>query len=215
MVYLFFHADYPISTVDGERNVTPGSFVNLVYEVRLADGTLPIPKPSSEKLEVPNAKDEDESSSDGEVSEAEKTTVLGIAGTEQVKGAVDDKETTKLEEIAFAHAPRWPAVRIAIVPRISSQANPLCLCSQHRKPHWWVMIGDPTVNRVVVQPQRITDIPSEPNAKPKQFKMQFQAPPEANEYRFEAYWISDTYVGVDVMKPVSVSSPMAVEGARH
>lgn len=169
--------------VDGERNVTPGSFVNLVYEVRLADGTLPIPKPSSEKLEVPNAKDEDESSSDGEVSEAEKTTVLGIAGTEQVKGAVDDKETTKLEEIAFAHAPRWPA---------------------HRKPHWWVMIGDPTVNRVVVQPQRITDIPSEPNAKPKQFKMQFQAPPEANEYRFEAYWISDTYVGVDVMKPVSL-----------
>lgn len=69
------------------------------------------------------------------------------------------------------------------------------------------MIGDPTSNRVVVQPQRITDIPSDSNSKPKQFKMQFQAPPDANEYHFAAYWISDTYLGVDAIKPVTVSFP--------
>jgi hypothetical protein len=101
------------ATVEGERNVTPGSFVNLVYEVRLADPTSPLHESSSsEKLELPNGKESDESSSDGEVSEAEKTTVLGIAGTEQIKGADDEKATTRLEEIAFAHAPRWPAVSV-------------------------------------------------------------------------------------------------------
>jgi hypothetical protein len=71
------------------------------------------------------------------------------------------------------------------------------------------MIGDPNSNRVVVQPHRITDLPSD-GAKPKQIKMQFQAPPEVNSYHFEAYWISDTYLGSNITESVTVSIDSAV-----
>lgn len=92
----------------------------------------------------------------------------------------------------YAHAPRWPG---------------------HRKPHWWVMIGDPTQNKVIVQPQRITDIPMQsPEAiregeKPrvKTYKLAFQAPPSASVHQFEAYWISDSYLKCGVVKKVTVS----------
>lgn len=70
------------------------------------------------------------------------------------------------------------------------------------------MIGDPVGNRIVVQPQRIADVPvptaGNPEPKAIEFKLQFQAPPEAHTYTFEVYWISDTYVGVNVSKVVEV-----------
>ncbi len=48
------------------------------------------------------------------------------------------------------------------------------------------MIGDPVGNRIVVQPQRIADVPvptaGNPEPKAIEFKLQFQAPPEAHTY---------------------------------
>ncbi|KAJ9107446.1 hypothetical protein QFC21_000899 [Naganishia friedmannii] len=101
----------------------------------------------------------------------------------------------------FAHAPRWPA---------------------HRQPHWWVMIADPNANRIIVPPQRITDIPvyspaesdgDKTVAKPKTktYKLQFQAPPMPGEMKVHAYFVSDSYLACSVDLPVILKVDTPVE----
>jgi preprotein translocase subunit Sec63 len=78
------------------------------------------------------------------------------------------------------------------------------------------MIADPNANRVIVPPQRITDIPgysaSESNVngdvkpKAKTFKLQFQAPPMPGELKVHAYFVSDSYLACSVDLPIVVSS---------
>lgn len=81
------------------------------------------------------------------------------------------------------------------------------------------MIADPNANRVIVPPQRITDIPgysaseSNPNGdkgdvkpKAKTFKLQFQAPPMPGELKVHAYFVSDSYLACSVDLPIVVSS---------
>ncbi|KAG8865289.1 secretory subunit [Tulasnella sp. 330] len=80
-----------------------------------------------------------------------------------------------------AHAPYWP---------------------QLRKPTWWVMIGDQKLNKVIVPPTRITDVPFANSGKApndyRTYKLQFQAPPQVGVYTFQLVFVSDTYVGEDV-----------------
>ncbi|KAG9016960.1 secretory subunit [Tulasnella sp. JGI-2019a] len=80
-----------------------------------------------------------------------------------------------------AHAPHWP---------------------QLRKPTWWVMIGDQKLNKVIVPPSRITDVPFANSGKApndyRTYKLQFQAPPQVGVYTFQLLFVSDTYVGEDV-----------------
>ncbi len=89
--------------------------------------------------------------------------------------------------------------------------------SQHRKPQWWVFIGDPLSSRIVVPPQKVSDIPpytstkssspssSKPNLTSKTIKLQFPAPPEKCELSLKVYIVSDTYIGCDKVLPVTVS----------
>lgn len=107
--------------------------------------------------------------------------------------AVPTSSAKAEEGDVYAHAPRWPA---------------------HRKPHWWVMIADPNANRVIVPPQRITDVPvysaselaanGDKVAKPKAktYKLQFQAPPMPGELKVHAYFISDSYLACSVDLPI-------------
>jgi translocation protein SEC63 len=78
------------------------------------------------------------------------------------------------------------------------------------------MIADPNANRVIVPPQRITDIPvyspaesgsDKAAAKPKTktYKLQFQAPPMPGEMKVHAYFVSDSYLACSVDLPVMVS----------
>jgi translocation protein SEC63 len=69
-----------------------------------------------------------------------------------------------------------------------------------RKPHFSVLLGDSKLDKVIVPPIRITDIPFSPSA--RQFSLTFPAPPEANLYSFVLHAISDTFVGNDVALPV-------------
>ena len=92
----------------------------------------------------------------------------------------------------YAHAPRWP---------------------QLRKPQFQVLLGDSKLNKVIVQPIRITDLPL-PRldglpSEPREFSLQFQAPPQANMYSFVLYASSDTYLGADVEKPIMVSARLS------
>lgn len=79
------------------------------------------------------------------------------------------------------------------------------------------MIADPNANRVIVPPQRITDVPvyssSEVSTgenkvavkpKAKTYKLQFQAPPMPGELKVHAYFISDSYLACSVDLPIVV-----------
>lgn len=83
------------------------------------------------------------------------------------------------------------------------------------------MIADPNANRVIVPPQRITDIPGysaseatvngdKNNVKPKAkaFKLQFQAPPMPGELKVHAYFVSDSYLACSVDLPIVVSDEL-------
>ena len=88
----------------------------------------------------------------------------------------------------YGHAPRWPGLR---------------------KPHYYVLLGDSKLDKVIVQPTKITDIPlCRPDglpSEPREFSLQFQAPPQANMYSFVIYAASDTFLGSDVDRPIMVS----------
>lgn len=61
---------------------------------------------------------------------------------------------------------------------------------------------------MIVQPTRITDLPlPRPDglaSEPREFTLQFQAPPQANLYSFVIYASSDTFLGSDVSRPIMV-----------
>jgi translocation protein SEC63 len=78
-----------------------------------------------------------------------------------------------------------------------------------RKPHFQVLLGDSKLDKVIVQPIKISDLPM-PAADgtlsaPRRFELQFQAPPEPNLYSFVLHAVSDTFLGSDVSRPIMVS----------
>lgn len=64
------------------------------------------------------------------------------------------------------------------------------------------MIGDQKLNKVIVPPTRISDVPYANASKApydyRTFKLQFQAPPQVGVYTFQLLFVSDTFVGEDV-----------------
>ncbi|TXT08671.1 hypothetical protein VHUM_02799 [Vanrija humicola] len=112
------------------------------------------------------------------------------ASVEVKEGELDEKKELK----GYAHAPHWPA---------------------DRKAQYFVLLGDSKLDKVIVQPMRVADIPL-PNAdgtpsEPKEYSLQFQAPPQANLYSFVQYFSSDTFVGADVARPIMLRVEEATE----
>lgn len=64
------------------------------------------------------------------------------------------------------------------------------------------MIGDQKLNKVIVPPSRIADVPyANADKAPydyRTYKLQFQAPPQVGVYTFQLLFVSDTFVGEDV-----------------
>lgn len=63
------------------------------------------------------------------------------------------------------------------------------------------------VNRVIVPPMRFSDIPYTDSSKSRNYrtyKLQFQAPPNAGAYTFQYHIVSDTFVGEDIKRDVTV-----------
>ncbi|KAJ9476176.1 Protein translocation protein SEC63 [Pseudozyma hubeiensis] len=70
-----------------------------------------------------------------------------------------------------------------------------------RKPSWWVMIGDQKLDRVIVQPTKVSDIGVD---KVRTYSVQFQAPPQAGLYTFQAILKSDSFLGSDASRMVKL-----------
>lgn len=182
--------------VDDSKIVTPGSIVSLIAKVRyvypttaLSSRAKPVPMlPKSEPAKLEKEKeDNEEAKLVEEVKEAvkevnekdEKPTV------KEMQEKIVEKKEAKEVVNGFAHAPRWP---------------------QLRKPHYYFLLGDTKLNKVIVPPIKITDIPlPSPDgtpSEPKEINLQFQAPPQVNLYSFVAHLRSDTYLGEDVQVPI-------------
>ncbi|CDR99264.1 related to SEC63-ER protein-translocation complex subunit [Sporisorium scitamineum] len=70
-----------------------------------------------------------------------------------------------------------------------------------RKPSWWVMIGDQKLDRVIVQPTKVSDIGVD---QIRTYSVQFQAPPQAGLYTFQAILKSDSFLGSDASRMVKL-----------
>ncbi|KAK4686374.1 translocation protein SEC63, partial [Tremellales sp. Uapishka_1] len=220
--------------VEGERVVTPGAIVQLAYRCRyiypttvvakpklaIANGDLPVDDAIKEENgdglavngDIKDAEVEDEKpalvvdekpSIDAEeepsVDVKEEEPMLAVQKKDQdvkekVGAAVKDGKPVPEIVNGYAHAPRWP---------------------QLRKPHYYVLLGDSKLDKVIVQPTRITDIPFPTSdgqpSEPKEFVLQFQAPPQANLYSFVAHFDSDTFLGADVSLPIMLKVEDAPE----
>ncbi|KAF8655190.1 hypothetical protein AX16_003222 [Volvariella volvacea WC 439] len=86
----------------------------------------------------------------------------------------------------YAHAPLWPG---------------------NRKPSWWLVLADDKSNRIVVPPLKITDVPySNPkeDRNYRSYKLQFQAPPNVGLFTWKIYIVSDTFVGEEITRDITL-----------
>ncbi|KAK8865735.1 hypothetical protein IAR55_000881 [Kwoniella newhampshirensis] len=198
--------------VGGESLVTPSSIVDLTYKVRyIYPGTPYSTSKNKPRSLLPDGDAHEKAGSENGVADSVADVEESVTKVEQEKekpSPVDVKEkvvekldvASKGKEVTeqevppngYAHAPRWP---------------------QLRKPNFYVLLGDSKLDKVIVPPVKITDIPFPRSdglpSEPKEFTLQFQAPPEPNLYSFVAHWRSDTYLGADVHVPImlKVESP--------
>ncbi|KAI9250438.1 Sec63 Brl domain-containing protein [Phascolomyces articulosus] len=69
-----------------------------------------------------------------------------------------------------------------------------------KKPYWWVFLGDPKVNRILVSPKKVTDITDEQTV-----QISFPGPPKPGTYTFSLFVKSDTYVGTDIQQDIKLT----------
>lgn len=158
--------------VSGERLVTTGAIVQFVVKLRL----LPPKKDGSllrdgRRLDAKRM-DEDSSVRPDDDEDSPKKNKDGLAS--------NPESDAGKQSIGFARAPYfW----------------------EERKPSWWVLIGDQKLDRVIVQPTKVTDIGPDSI---RTYSVQFQAPPQAGLYTFQAILKSDSYLGSDASRMVKL-----------
>ncbi|KAG6374905.1 translocation protein sec63 [Boletus reticuloceps] len=97
-----------------------------------------------------------------------------------------DAEALEGNDTGYAHAPYWPGLR---------------------KPGWWLVLADDKSNRIVVPPLKIHDVPRSDPSKARnyrRYKLQFQAPPNVGLFTWKVYFVSDTVVGEETCRPISL-----------
>lgn len=150
-----------LTTVTGEKVVTPSSIVQLDFKARWVYAKDP--------KEVANGSGRADSV---EVVEKEVT-------KKKEKHEKKEKDEKKdYPPTGYAHAPRWPA---------------------NRSPAFYALMGDSKLDKVIVQPTRVSDIPFDGF---REFSLHFQAPPQPNLYSFVLHLSSDTFAGADVARAV-------------
>ncbi|PFH46819.1 hypothetical protein AMATHDRAFT_68973 [Amanita thiersii Skay4041] len=168
--------------VIGERVITPSAIIYLVVKLRLT------PPLSQSTNGTRNELDVDETKRLIKINDEKDEEFL--KSRKDAEDLLDQDDATR----PSVHAPYWPG---------------------DRKPSWWIVLADDKSNRVVVPPIKITDIPYArlPGADAddallerdfRAFKIQFQGPPNTGMFTWRVYVVSDTFVGEEVMKEISL-----------
>ncbi|KAI8973324.1 Sec63 Brl domain-containing protein [Mycotypha africana] len=121
----------------------------------------------------------------GEVTEMDIEQEKQIDENDEVDEAVIDeaadkkkKKNTNKPTLPLGHTPYYPS---------------------EKKPCWWIFLGDPKVNRILVPHQKVTDIVDE-----ETIKIAFPGPPKPGVYTFSVFVKSDTYSGTDIFQDVKL-----------
>ncbi|KAF8189741.1 Sec63 Brl domain-containing protein [Pholiota molesta] len=99
---------------------------------------------------------------------------------------LDAEELPEANDGGAAHAPFWPGTK---------------------KPSWWIVLADDKSNRIVVPPIKISDIPysqEDSDHDYRAYKIQFQGPPNTGLFTWKVYIVSDTFVGEEATKDISL-----------
>ncbi|SAM09060.1 hypothetical protein [Absidia glauca] len=96
-------------------------------------------------------------------------------GNTKVKKDDDDSKDT----LPLAHTPYYP---------------------NEKKPYWWIFLGDPKVNRILVPPRKVSDIVDE-----KTIRIPFAGPPKPGTYTFSLFVKCDTYAGTDILQNIQLT----------
>lgn len=125
----------------------------------------------------------------------DETDVEALLGRKDKFGAAEDeaKPGEGSKDLPLAHAPFYP---------------------RDYHPCLNIFLADSRQGKLVVPPQAIRSFDRSPdNFAVVTAKMQFQAPPNPGEYSFQMMVVSDSYIGLDLQRPVQlvVSDPSKVE----
>jgi len=179
--------------VIGERIVTPSALVFLVVKLRLSPPT-------------PHSNANGTSGEDGVIPESVNSQANAKKDDEFLNSPLDVEEMSPSNGSGWAHAPYWPGVCLCTDRAQHSLLT--CALEQYRRPGWWIVLADAKTNRIVVPPIKVTDVPFTDPSRERNFrsyKLKFQAPPSVGLFTWRIHFVSDTFVGEDVVKDVSVS----------
>ncbi|KAF8632412.1 hypothetical protein AX17_004853 [Amanita inopinata Kibby_2008] len=181
--------------VIGERVVSPSSIVYLIVKLRLKS---PVATSSTNGAE---SKERDVEDIKRRVRQNEEQEEEFLKSRKDAEDLPED-DAVKIASMT-AHAPWWPG---------------------DRKPSWWIVLADDKSNRVVVPPLKISDIPCarlpEANAETallehdyRSYKIQFQGPPSVGMFTWKVYVISDSFVGEEVTRDITMKIEEVAQSA--
>ncbi|OKL56066.1 hypothetical protein UA08_08625 [Talaromyces atroroseus] len=179
----YFELSKAFFKVVGERVITPGSLVQLVIKGRvIPPGTKSVPQVNELDLE------------DIDPDEGDLDALLNrnLGKTRRVKKPDGSIVEEKQESI------QPPLTYAPFLPRDHS-------------PRWHVFLADPKQGKIAVPPfsfstfdKPIYDESGKPTFNVQTLKMQFQAPPQVGHYTFALHLISDSYMGFDTKKEITL-----------
>ncbi|KAG0758961.1 hypothetical protein G6F57_009259 [Rhizopus arrhizus] len=120
------------------------------------------------------------------------TFILKLRNGELVSVEVDQKEQNEdddEEELLEEKKKNKKTLPLAHTPYYAGE----------KKPCWWIFLGDPKVNRILVPHKKVTDIVDEETV-----KIPFPGPPKPGVYTFSLFVKSDTYIGTDIVQDVKL-----------
>lgn len=120
--------------------------------------------------------------------------VTSVETTQDVAKANDDEEEEEEEDEAIVSPKDDKKKDTKSLPMAHTPYYP-----GEKKPCWWIFLGDPKVNRILVPHKKVTDIVDE-----QTIKIPFPGPPKPGVYTFSLYVKSDTYTGTDILQDIKL-----------
>jgi len=117
---------------------------------------------------------------------------------------IDTDEDTRLDD-AFLNSPRDVEDLKSPAPILDSAHSPLW--PSNHKPGWWIVLADAKSDRLVVPPQKVSDVPfTDPSRvrNYRSYKLKFQAPPGTGLFTWRVIVVSDTYIAEDAAKDLQL-----------
>ncbi|KAI0269408.1 Sec63 Brl domain-containing protein [Gloeopeniophorella convolvens] len=131
------------------------------------------------------------------------STTNGAAKLE-TRSVVDADEEERLDE-EFLNSPKDTEDLKTPIPTLGSAHAPLW--PANHKPGWWIVLADAKIDRLVVPPIKVTDVPFADPSRARDYrsyKLKFQAPSGTGVFTWRIIVVSDTYIGEDASQDIQL-----------